>query len=286
MRVEVAEAVADAVTNFLVEEGAAGVLTEDVSAPDGAPRLVLEAHVPRIDERRIVAALESYLDALQSLDAAWTAGPIDRAPVPAVDWEAEFRAHHPPLPIGSRLLVAPPWDVPDVPDREILVVEPGMAFGTGQHATTRTCLEEIEELVGGGGIGSALDVGTGSGVLAAALARLGVVRVVALDVDPAVLPLARQNLDRNRAGGVALVGGTVAAVRGRFDLVVANILAETLIGEADVLAERVAPGGHLVLSGILEEQAPRVLAGFPGWRRVRERTERPWQTLSLERRTV
>src|SRR6185369_12990631 len=123
----------------------------------------------------------------------------------------------------------------DAPGREVLVIEPGMAFGTGQHATTRTCLEAIETLVTDGGIASALDVGTGSGVLAAALSRLGVAHVVALDVDAAVLPTARDNLMRNGAARVALFAGTAGGVRGAFDLVVANILADTLVTEAAAL---------------------------------------------------
>ena len=124
----------------------------------------------------------------------------------------------------------------------MLVIEPGMAFGTGQHATTRGCLEAIEAAVVAGHVGSALDVGTGSGILALALARLGVPRVVALDVDPAVLPLARENLARNGAPQVLLFAGTAAAVRGRFDLVVANLLADTLIDEAPALAAAVGGG--------------------------------------------
>lgn len=284
VRVEVADAAADAVANFLVEEGAAGLVTEDVPPVDAVPRVLLEAHVPDGDADRIVEALAAYLRSLAALDPTWTAGPIARAPVPTVDWEEVFRAHHRPLVVGRRLLVAPPWDVPDAPDREVLVVEPGMAFGTGQHATTRTCLEEIEALVEAGRVGSGLDVGTGSGVLAAALARLGVPRVVAFDTDRAVLPLARRNLDRNGAARVALFCGTTAALRAHFDLVVANILAETLVREAAALDSLVAPGGRLVLSGILEDQAPRMLAAFAGWRVAHERTESPWRTLRLERR--
>jgi ribosomal protein L11 methyltransferase len=281
VRVEVASPAADAVVNFLVERGASGVLTEDAGADPQRTRL--EAHVSRDDGPALIAALAAYLHELAEIDASWTAGPVDLAAVPPTDWESVFRAHHRPLAIGARLLVAPPWDVPESPGREVLVIEPGMAFGTGQHATTRTCLEEIEALVGAGGVASALDVGTGSGLLAAALSRLGVPRVAALDVDAAVLPLARANLDRNRAGAVLLLGGTIAGVRARFDVVVANILADVLVEEAPALAAAVAPGGRLVLSGILEEQVPRVLAAFPGWRATAVRADDPWRTLRLER---
>ena len=156
-----------------------------------------------------------------------------------------------------------------------------MAFGTGQHATTRGCLEAIEEAVAGGGVTSALDVGTGSGILALALARLGVPHVVAVDDDPQVLPVARENLARNGAARVALIAGTAAAVSDRFDLVVANLLADTLVREAAVLAARVAAGGHLVLSGLLASQAEAVAAAFPGWRVAGDYRAEGWCTLVL-----
>jgi ribosomal protein L11 methyltransferase len=283
LRVEVAAAAADAVVNFLVERGATGVLTDDVAAPDGGLRTRLEAHLPHAAGEAVAGAVRAYLHELALLDAGFTAGPVGLSPVPVVDWEGVFRAHHVPIAVGRRLLVAPPWDVPEAAGREVLVVEPGMAFGTGQHATTRTCLEEIEALVLGGGIRRALDVGTGSGILAAALARLGVPHVVALDVDVTVLPLARDTLVRNRVPHVRLLAGTVGALRTRFDLVIANILADTLVAEAAALAAVVARGGRLVLSGLLADQVSRVLGAFPGWRRTGERADDPWRTLRLER---
>src|SRR5262249_15196368 len=201
------------------------------------------------------------------------------APLPALDWESVFHGHHRPIAIGSRLMIAPPWDVPKAPGREILVIEPGMAFGTGQHETTRTCLEEIEEAVAGGRVRAALDVGTGTGVLAAALARLGVPLVVAIDTDVAVLALARANLVRTGAGGVTVVGGGVAALNTRFDLVVANLLADALVAEADALTARLAPGGRLVVSGLLDVQADAVARAFPALRVTGTRAAGPWPTL-------
>jgi ribosomal protein L11 methyltransferase len=163
----------------------------------------------------------------------------------------------------------------------VLVIEPGMAFGTGQHETTCTCLEEIEIAVAEHRVRSALDVGTGSGVLAMALVRLGVPRVVALDLDARVLPLARDNLVRNGAGDVMLAAGTVAALDARFDLVIANLLADVLIDEASALAAAVAPGGRLIVSGILDTQADRVAAASP-LRLTATRAAGPWRTLRLE----
>lgn len=278
IRVEVAPEVADAVANFLVETGASGVLVE----ADGA-RTRLEAPVPAAAEALVVAAVERYLTSLGEIAPAARGATLAAVPVPAVDWESLWRRHHRPMAVGRRLLVAPPWDVPRPAGREVLVIEPGMAFGTGQHATTRACLEAIEAAVGTGQVRSALDVGTGSGVLALALARLGVERVVALDTDPAVVPLARANLTRNGATRVALLAGPLAAVRGRFDLVVANLLADAIVAEAGALARVVGPGGRLVVSGLVAEQLPAVRAAYPGWRVAETRAEGAWRTLTLVR---
>jgi len=278
IRVEVAPEVADAVANFLLEAGASGVLTE----ANGA-RTRLEAPVPAAAETQVVAAVERYLTSLGEIAPAARGATLAAVPVPAVDWEALWRHHHRPVAVGRRLLVAPPWDVPRPAGREVLVIEPGMAFGTGQHATTRACLEAIEAAVGTGQVRSALDVGTGSGVLALALARLGVERVVALDTDPAVVPLARANLARNGAARVPLLAGPLAAVRGRFDLVVANLLADAIVAEAGALARAVGPGGRLVVSGLVAQQLPAVRAAYPGWRVTETRAEGAWRTLTLVR---
>jgi len=266
-------ALVDAVANFLIEQGAPGVLTDDgrVEAPLPAPAL---------DPVR--GALARWLASLSAVDPAARDVRVESAALADVDWAALARTHHRPVVVGRRLLVAPPWDVPAAPEREVLVIDPGMAFGTGQHATTRGCLAAIEAAVTTGAVRSALDVGTGSGILALALARLGVERVVALDTDPAVLPIARANCVRNGAPGVAVVGGSPAAVRARFDLVVANLLADALVAAARALAATVAPSGRLVLSGILHEQAATVTAAYPGWRVTERRAEDDWRTLTLE----
>lgn len=286
LRIDVAEEAAEPVTNFLLEEGAPGVLTaERELGVDGPPpgRARLEAHVVAADAARMADAVRAYLTSLGDVIPGCDDARIELADVPPVDWEATFRRHHVPIRIGRRLLVAPPWDVPAADGREVLVIEPGMAFGTGQHETTRTCLEEIEALVDGGGIGTALDVGTGSGLLAAALRRLGVPTVVAFDNDVAVLPLARENCASNGAADVRLFAGRTAAVRARFDLVVANLLADALVDDAVPLAGVVAPGGRLVVSGLLDTQVARVAAAYPGWRIAHTRADGPWRTLRLER---
>jgi ribosomal protein L11 methyltransferase len=289
IRIELAEHLVDAVASFLTDEGVqtlvTGIRELDALGTIAGPT-TLEAHVPAEQAPALRSALERWLGSLDRIEPAAGEARITVDLLPPLDWEAVFRRHHRPLAIGQRLLVAPPWDVPRAPGREVLVIEPGMAFGTGQHETTRTCLEEIEAAVGGAGgspVGSALDVGTGSGVLAAALARLGVPRVVALDIDAAALPLARANLVRNGAPDVALLVGGVAALRARFDLVVANLLADALMADAAALTAAVAPRGRLIVSGVLDLQATTVVQAFPELRLTATRAAGPWRTLRLER---
>jgi ribosomal protein L11 methyltransferase len=275
LRVAVPPEVADAVADVLVEAGAPAVIREETR--NG---LVVEAHSVGEDQPRLLAALRAYLADHPEAGAAL----CETNPLPDADWEASFRDHHHPLAVGRRLLVAPPWDVPASPGREVLVVDPGRAFGTGQHATTRGCLEEIEDAVATGTIRRGLDVGTGSGILAAALARLGVPCVVAVDRDLDVPPLARATLDRNGASHVRLFVGTADSCRGVFDLVVANLLADTIVEGAPGLAARTGSGGRLVLSGLLERQLDRVTAAFPGWQVAAVRAEDEWRTVRLVRR--
>lgn len=275
LSVDVPPAMAEAVVALLETAGVPGVVRE---ASEGRPgRTRVEAHVPGDDAVRVRETLAGLLGG----DGA----PIVTAPVAEVDWSALARRHHRAQAIGRRLLVAPPWEVPPRGERELLVIEPGMAFGTGQHATTRGCLEAIETLLATGQVRTALDVGTGSGILALALSRLGVPRVVACDLDRAVLPIARATLAQNGARGVVLVAGTAAAFRGRFDLVVANLVADALVAEAHALAARVAAGGHLVVSGLLRDQAAAARVAYPGWRAVDERGDDEWCTLVLRRET-
>jgi ribosomal protein L11 methyltransferase len=286
VRLELAEHLVDATASFLADEGIGSVVTgvRDVStasATTGAA--TIEVHVPAGRAGALGRALERWLASLAEIEPAAGEVRVATGVLPPLDWEAVYRRHHRPLAIGERLLVAPPWDVPEAPGREVLVIEPGMAFGTGQHETTRTCLEEIEDAIGAAPVRSALDVGTGSGVLAAALARLGVPRVVALDTDVALLPLARANLTANGARSVDLVGGAVAALHARFDLVVANLLADTLVAEARELTAVVAPRGRLVVSGVLDVQAATVAAAFTDLRVAATCAAGPWRTLRFER---
>ena len=164
-----------------------------------------------------------------------------------------------------------------------------MAFGTGTHATTRGCLEFMEEaaLSFKGLPFRALDVGTGSGILAIAAAKLGAEEVLALDNDPQALKVAGENLRCNAVQGkVRLSETTVGQIRKLFRLVVANLTAETIIDLTVPLARRVAPKGFLILSGILSPKSKDVLSHFEprAFKTLRRKCEKEWMTILLRRR--
>lgn len=177
------------------------------------------------------------------------------------DWVRVSRAQFVPARIGERLWIVPSWLAPPDPSAINVVLDPGMAFGTGSHATTRLCLEWLLAQVGRGA--TVLDYGCGSGILALAAAKLGAARVVAVDIDEQALRAAADNAARN-AVRVEFVRAH-ARIAESFDLVVANILTKPLQLLAPVLCARLAPGGRLALSGVLESQAASVQESYRPW---------------------
>lgn len=172
--------------------------------------------------------------------------------VPDQDWMQKWKEGFEPINIGKRLIVAPSWKLPELTaDRAVIQIDPGMAFGTGTHETTRLCLEAIESRWSGG---SMIDVGTGTGILAIAAALLAAnSRIVAIDVDPLAVEVARENIEINRVEKIIeILEGQPADFAGQtFDLVVANLTAEVIIALMDDLAACLNETGGMILSGIL-----------------------------------
>ena len=207
----------------------------------------------------LAARVRDYVASLAALGLAMAADPTIRA-LADRDWAEAWREHFRPLPVGRRLLVAPPWDVPDRTERVVLVIEPGRAFGTGHHGSTAGCLTLLERVVERESPSSAIDLGTGSGILAIAAVRLGVPALLAVDDDPDAVAVAAANA---RVNGVSARvecrcqdAATLAAPTA--PLVLANLLTAAHARLAAQYRRLLAPGGALVLGGILDVEADLV----------------------------
>lgn len=286
----VPHAALDAVANFLVESGSPGT-AEEARAP-GTPQpaeTVVQGFFPEeTNPADLHARLVRYLRSVAVEYPALTGCAPEFDVISSEAWQDHWKAHFPPLPVGRRLLVLPPWEPPpEASDRIPIVINPGQAFGTGHHATTKTCLEAIERrcTTAAGPPARALDLGTGSGVLAIALAKLGVPEVWATDTDPDARREAQRNAGRNRVAAVRIGAADVSALRGPFDLVVANIFAATLVALHPELTRLVSRAGHAILSGIESHQATAVLETFcgPDWTLHERVVQDDWATLVLQR---
>jgi len=242
----------EAVSEILDRVGYNGIAVDvplDPSRPHVVKAYLVYDHAARFKVRRVKEAIGRL--------RAFGLGPVSEVAVRRIadeDWLEAWKAQCTPIRIGP-FFIRPSWS--DARDEGIpLVLDPGMAFGTGLHPTTRQCLEAVGELEVGGR--SVLDVGTGSGILAIAAAKCGAAPVVAVDVDPLAVKAARDNAARN-AVAVEVREGSADAALGRFDVVLANLVGDVLVEVAPALRARTADGGTLVCAGIVAEKEARVV---------------------------
>jgi ribosomal protein L11 methyltransferase len=274
----------EAVTNRLWELGAVGVVEEGAALRAFYP--------PGTDTVGLAAMLHDYLHDLASLGLPGVVTGVTVAALSDERWADAWRAHFRPVAVGRRLLVSPPWEVTDperAGGRQVLLIEPGRAFGTGSHESTRGCLELLERALEYGVVPRALDVGCGSGILAIAAARLGVSRVDAIDVDPDAVGATEENARLNAvADRVHASVADVARWAGPpAPLVLANLLGAAHLTLAPTLTELTTPGGTLIAGGLLVPEVPAVAGAFvaAGCWLVEVAEHEGWATLLLRRGT-
>lgn len=274
----------DAVTNILLEEGCGGTAVGGSSDCVAGARVTgyfpaddrAEARLRTISER--VRGLPAFgLDLVsEELAIRW---------VEDTEWLDAWKQFFRPIRVG-RILVTPSWEHPSPEPGDVVVeLDPGMAFGTGYHETTRLCLLALQDRITGGE--TVLDVGTGSGILAIAAARLGASRVVGLDVDRTAVEVAASNVRAAGLDGAVQIreADSPRAFDGEADVVTANIVAETIIDLADALIEKTRPGGTLIVSGIIldrEADVSRRLSAL-NVEPIGQRYEGEWAALEFRR---
>jgi len=262
--------------------------------------LVDDGLAARIDTTRPVT-VRGYVSALNANGAVVSAradlghlqafglrpiGELETRLVQEEDWADAWRAHFPVLRVGRRLVIRPTWREHVAADGDVvLALDPGMAFGTGLHPTTRLCLAALEELAGGRGVQGqrVLDVGSGSGILSVAAGLLGAESVIAVDPDPIAVESTRANAALN--GLVAVIGArrsSIPTADPPFDLVLANLIASLLVDLSGGLRRSLVGGGYLIASGIFIDREAEVAQAFEGagLRVVGRSVETDWVALT------
>ena len=208
------------------------------------------------------------------------------------DWENNWKQYYKPMEIGQRLLVIPQWEQVDPGQRVPLILDPGLTFGTGSHATTRLCLTALEKTVAQGD--RVLDLGCGSGILSIAALRLGASQALAVDIDDKCLDVAYENAALNgigkdrytvRVGDVLSDGSLRRELEGSYDIVVANIVADVIIALAPLVPSMLRPGGTFLCSGIIDDRAEEVRAALEavGWTVLETQSADGWFAYTCRR---
>jgi ribosomal protein L11 methyltransferase len=275
----------EAVSNFVMEQGATGV--EEIDEEQG--RKGLKTYFPRKGrDQRVLNALQRYLKSLQRLYPGQFHYRIENLTLPDKDWGESWKKFFKPVKVTSRIVVKPPWRSIRLKRGQIPIeITPGLAFGTGTHATTQLCIRTLAKRLRVKGL-SVLDVGTGSGILAIIAAKLEASEVWGVDTDDLSVEIAGENVERNNVSHIVRIRlGTVGDVRSPFDVVVANIDLRVLNRMRWPLLHRVKPGGYLILSGLLaeEENALRKRYLDTGQFQFKEiKTQGEWACLTLRKK--
>lgn len=263
IRIETPKELTDIVAAFLGNLTGTGVEYESNSAPD--KNLIPETvtgYLPDDGQAHINEhKLHSFLAKLQKTHPGAAQIKVQTALIEEEDWGAAWKKHFKPAKITSRLVVKPSWEryVPNKGET-VIEIDPGMAFGTGLHASTRLALELIERLICEKKPKNALDIGAGTGILGIACALLGVKEVLAIDNDPDAVAAAQTNADQNDlCATIRISPEGLLEVQGRFDLIIANITHDILAELALPIKDRLTDNGQVILSGILKgEQAESI----------------------------
>ncbi len=252
IKIESSEEAIEAIANILNEAGTNGVITGDKGEIIG--------YLPDDDlSGKKLEDIKVALNELSQFGLALTSPKIEIKTVNDEDWAASWKKYYHPVRVGRHIVIKPSWEgIEASPEDMVIELDPGMAFGTGLHPTTQMCLEVLEKRLRSGD--SVIDVGTGSGILSIAAVKLSAGRVIALDIDPIAVAVAEENISRNQvAEKIRVKLGSLDEVQSKADIILANIIAETVIALARPASSLLLPEGRYISSGIIPAKENEVI---------------------------
>src|SRR4030043_791889 len=275
----------EAVSNFLIEQGATGL--EELQGDLNGEKL--RTYFPQDGkEKKVLHVLRRYLKSLKKISPEIPNPQIKTTSIPEQDWGENWKRFFKPVQVTPKFVVKPPWSKIRLKRRQIPIdITPGMAFGTGTHATTILCIRALEERLKKKGL-SVLDVGTGSGILSIIAAKLGAKEVWGIDIDGGAAENARENVEKNHVSDIVRIRkGSLGDLERKFDIVVANIDLKSLRRMKKPLLRHLKNKGFLILSGILEgekEKLPEYYLETGLLRWIKETQEGEWVCLTFKKK--
>ena len=289
----------DALGNFLTETGAQGVFQETLEPqspgdfPESSSLETIKAYFPQnVRSEKRLAAVQKYLASLSEIFSELPAPSLKTETISDPNWGEQWKKYFKPVRVSSNIIVKPTWERYAPSSRDIVIeIDPGMAFGTGQHASTRMCIEAIEDIIMKDRSvqeWKVLDVGCGTGILGITAAKLGAQDVICLDIDKKAIEIARENAAINHVEDrLHIINKDAMMINEPRNLIIANLTSKLLLKMSRHFTQLLLPGGYMIISGIIEQDAKDIEETFSAAQLIQNKmiTEKEWICYVLKKKT-